>query len=203
MKRAISIMLAALAAQAAFLSPASGAPGKPPAEPPEKGPATYTIVLAGGSAENMMHIWLSPDGRSYVIDSVVPLEVGGTVCENPPGNSNELLCQAPLVAGFEVNAGRGDDVVGVSRAVEIPVTLRGGAGDDALFGGSGDDLIIGGNGDDRLAGRGGDDLIYGGPGDDVVRGGPGDDTVRGGIGRDVVRGGGGHDNVRQSLRHRG
>ena len=31
----------------------------------------------------MIRIWLTPDGRTYVIDSIVPLEVGGTVCEHP------------------------------------------------------------------------------------------------------------------------
>ncbi len=51
-----------------------------------------------------------------MIDSAVPLEVGGTVCENSPGNPNELICKAPLVAGFEVNAGSGDDTVAVSQA---------------------------------------------------------------------------------------
>jgi Ca2+-binding RTX toxin-like protein len=191
MKRAILILVVVLAAQAAVAARAAG--------PTTEGP-TYTVVLAGGAAQNMIHIWLTPDGRSYVIDSVVPLEVGGTICENPPGNSNELICQAPLVAGFEVNAGSGDDNVSVSRAVTIPVTMRGGAGEDVLLGGSGPDKLIGGAGNDRLSGRAGNDLIFGGPGDDLVRGGAGDDIVRGGPGRDTAVGGSGDDSVRQSLR---
>lgn len=161
---------------------------------------TYTVVLAGGSAQNMIHIWLTPDGRSYVIDSVVPLEVGGSVCENPPGAPNELVCKAPLVAGFEVNAGEGADTVAVGNSITVPVTMRGGSGNDKLIGGGGNDKLIGGVGRDRLLGRGGDDLLIGGPGNDVLVGGSGNDILRGGSGRDTLLPGSGHDSVRQSLR---
>ncbi len=194
MKRAILIMLVVSAAQAATIAHAAK-----PATPPPAGP-TYTVVLAGGTAQSMIHIWLTADGRSYVIDSVAPLEVGGTICENPPGNSNELICQAPLVAGFEVNAGSDNDQVSVARAVTIPVTMRGGPGDDLLIGGSGGDKLIGGEGEDRLSGRAGNDLIFGGPGKDIVRGAAGDDIVRGGPGEDTVVGGSGDNDVRQSQR---
>ena len=34
----------------------------------------------------------------------------------------------------------------------MPVTMRGGAGDDSLLGGGGPDKLIGGEGDDRLVG---------------------------------------------------
>ena len=145
----------------------------------------------------MIRIWLTPDGRSYVIDSIAPLEVGGAVCENSPGNSNELVCQAPVVAGFEVNAGSGNDSITVARSVSVPVTLRGGAGQDRLVGGNGSDKLIGGEGDDELGGRNGDDLIYGGPGNDSLSGGPGKDVLRGGPGEDTLGGGIGPDNVHQ------
>ncbi len=163
--------------------------------------STYTVVLAGGAAQNMIHIWLSPDGTSYVIDSVVELEVGGSVCENAPENPNELLCKAPLVAGFEVNAGPGDDRVSVSNAVDVPVTLRGGSGRDVLAGGSGSDKLIGGAGNDRLYGGPGNDLIYGGPGNDLLNGGPGEDVLHGGPGHDSFGPGSSHDAVRQGMRH--
>jgi Ca2+-binding RTX toxin-like protein len=162
------------------------------AEPPVD-PTAYTVVLAGGSEQNTMHIWLTPDGYNYVIDSVVPLEAGGTVCQNAPENPNQLICQAPLVAGFEVNAGPRNDTVAVARAVGVPVTMRGGAGKDLLTGGSGPDKLIGGAGSDRLGGKVGDDLIFGGPGDDLLLGGPGDDALRGGPGRDALRGGSGNN----------
>ncbi len=91
MKKAILILFAIVAAQTAPVAHAE---------------TTYTVVLAGGAAENMIHIWPAPDGRSYVIDSVVPLEVGGTVCENTPGVSTELVCKAPPGRGLRSQRGR-------------------------------------------------------------------------------------------------
>lgn len=186
MKRAILIMLAILAAQTATVARAET--------------ASYTVVLAGGAELSMIHIWLTPDGRSYVIDSAAPLEVGGTICEHSPGNPNELICQAPLVAGFEVNAGSGDDSVVVSNEVLVAVTMRGGQGADTLVGGGGPDKLIGSEGNDRLVGRGGDDLIFGGPGNDSIYGGPGEDVLRGGPGNDILSGGAGVNDIRQDLR---
>jgi Ca2+-binding RTX toxin-like protein len=172
----LSVLLAALAAPVAHAE------------------TTYTVVLAGGSAQNSIHIWLSADGRRYVIDSAVPLEVGGSVCENPPGTPTELTCKAPLVSAFEINCGEGDDWVLVSSAIELPVTMRGGPGNDKLIGGSGPDKLVGGEGNDLLAGRGGSDVLYGGPGNDELLGGPGNDVLRG-SGTDVMNGGSGHNTL--------
>lgn len=157
---------------------------------------TYTVLLAGGSEANRIEVWLSPDGRQYVIDSVVPLDVGGSVCTHPPDNPNELLCDAPAIAGFEVNADGGDDRVSVAANITLPVTMRGGAGDDVLVGGGGLDKLVGGNGDDRLIGRRGADLLFGGPGADVLVGGPSADVLRGGPGEDSLAGGPGSNQVR-------
>jgi len=189
MKKVTLIILLALAA---LLAPAA-AHAKPPA---------YTVLLAGGEEANMIRIWLGADGREYVIDSVVQLEVGGEVCRHPEGNPNELLCSAPLIAGFEINAGAGDDRVTVAKNVAIPVTMRGGAGDDYLLGGSGPDKLIGGAGADTLIAGAGADQLYGGPGNDKLFGGPGADVLRGGPGLDVLRGGPGADDVRQERRRR-
>lgn len=161
---------------------------------------SYTVLLAGGEEANMIKVWLTPDGRQYVIDSVVPLEVGGEVCSHAEGNAYELVCSAPAIAGFEVNAGGGDDHVHVSRGVTVPVTLRGEAGNDVLVGGSGADKLIGGRGDDRLYGGRGDDQLYGGPGDDTLFGGPGQDLLSGGPGVDTLNGGPGNDQLRQDDR---
>jgi Ca2+-binding RTX toxin-like protein len=159
---------------------------------------SYTVLLAGGDEANMIKIWLEPGGRMYVIDSVVQLDVGGSVCTHPEDNPNELLCIAPAIAGFEVNAGGGDDRVSVAKDVSVPVTMRGESGDDFLLGGGGADKLIGGVGDDKLIGWRGADLFYGGPGADVLIGGPGGDILRGGPGRDVLAGGPGDNQVRQS-----
>lgn len=160
-------------------------------------PQTYTVLLAGGEEANMIRIWLTPDGREYVIDSVVQLEVGGMVCTHPEEKSNELVCDAPAIAGFEVNAGSGDDKVTVAKDVRVPVTMRGGGGNDFLLGGAARDKLIGGPGDDRLSGWRGADLLYGGPGEDVLVGGPGNDVLRGGSGKDLLAAGPGEDSVRQ------
>jgi Ca2+-binding RTX toxin-like protein len=180
MKRAIVI---SFAIAAVFASP-----GKAAAQD------SFTVLLAGGSASNTIHVWLTSDGRSYVIDSIVPLEVGGEVCTNPEANPNELVCAAPPIAGFEMNADGGDDMVTVARAVKIPVTVRGGTGRDTLSGGSGPDKLIGGPGPDRLIGGPGDDVLIGGSDSDVLIGGNGDDTLLSGPGFDFTRGGSG-DNV--------
>jgi Ca2+-binding RTX toxin-like protein len=158
---------------------------------------TYTVLLAGGEEANSIKIWLSPDGREYVIDSLVPLEVGGSVCTHPEDNPNQLVCAAPSIAGFEVNSGGGGDHVVVAKNVTVPVTMRGGAGDDLLVGGSGPDKLIGGQGDDRLVGWQGNDLLYGGPGDDVLIGGPGSDVLGGGSGMDTLVGGPGTNEMHQ------
>jgi Ca2+-binding RTX toxin-like protein len=182
MKKAILILLATLAAQTASIAHAE---------------TTYTVVLAGGATQNSIRIWPTPDGHSYVIDSAVPLEVGGSICENTPGATNELTCKAPLVAGFEINGGEGDDSFSVSSAIELPVTMRGGPGNDTLTGGNGPDKLIGGEGNDKIAGRGGDDLLFGGPGNDELLGGVGNDVLRGGS-TDILLGGSGHNTVIRS-----
>ena len=179
------------AALVALLAPAAHAGAK-----------TYTVLLAGGDEANSIRIWLTPDGREYVIDSLAQLEVGGTVCEHPDANPNELICGAPTIAGFEVNAGDGDDRITVAKEVSVAVTMRGGAGADTLLGGSGPDKLIGGEGNDRLVGGRGDDLIYGGEGKDVLIGGPGDDVLRGGYGEDTLIAGSGNDSIHQDLRSR-
>jgi Ca2+-binding RTX toxin-like protein len=184
MKKAILTLLALLAA----LAPASAVAADPP---------SYNVLLAGGDEANMIRIWLTPDGRQYVIDSVVPLEVGGTVCTNPEGRTNELVCDAPAIAGFEVNSGGGEDEVSVAKPISIPVTMRGGQGDDTLIGGSGPDKLIGGLGDDTLVGGNGDDLLYGGGGADRLIGGAGADVLIGGPGDDTLIGGPGNDELRQ------
>jgi Ca2+-binding RTX toxin-like protein len=117
---------------------------------------------------------------------LVQLEVGGTICANPEGMPNELICEASLIGSFEVNSGEGDDVVSVAGDVAVPGTLRGGAGDDILVGGASGDKLVGGSGNDKLVGRSGPDRLYGGAGDDRLIGGRGEDICRGGAGSDAI-----------------
>jgi Ca2+-binding RTX toxin-like protein len=181
MKRAIPILITILVAYGAAVAHA--------------GERSLTVLLAGGSEANSIHIGLSLDGRSYVIDSGAPLEVGGSVCAHPEANPNELLCEATAIAGFEVNVGGGDDTVIVGHEVSAPVTLRGGPGDDKLIGGIGNDKLIGGSGADLLGGRAGDDWLFGGADDDRLYGGSGNDLLRGGSGVNLLVGGSGTNDV--------
>ncbi|HVO54450.1 MAG TPA: hypothetical protein VMT37_08560 [Solirubrobacterales bacterium] len=179
MKKAIPILLAVLAA---FLSPLAHADER-----------ALTVLLAGDASANAFRIGLSADGRSYLIQSSAPLEVGGGICTHPEGSPDALECEAAAIAGFEVNGGAGNDRVSLTRAVKVPATLRGGPGDDRLTGGSGNDKLLGGSGNDRLVGGGGEDWLFGGPGKDRLYGGPGDDRLVGGPGEDVLVGGPGRD----------
>jgi Ca2+-binding RTX toxin-like protein len=181
MKKTILIALAILAAHGASMAAAAE--------------RSLNVLLTGGQESNSITIALSPDGRTYVIDSVDPLEVGGKVCAHAPGNPNEIVCDASMIAGFEVNAGAGDDAVVLAREVPVPATMRGGPGNDRLIAGSGDDKLIGGVGNDILVGRPGADWLYGGPGDDKLVGGSGDDLLRGGPGRNVYIGGSGKNDI--------
>jgi hypothetical protein len=174
MKRVLLISLAVIALQAPALGHGDATPSR------------FNVLLSGGSEQNVIRIWLSPDGRDFVITSIVPLEVGGTVCTHREGMPNELVCGARSIASFEVNAGAGDDRIVVARKVAVPVTLRGGPGADVLVGGGGDDRLLGGSGDDALTGRGGDDALYGGSGNDRLFGGSDIDICNGGPGRDFA-----------------
>jgi len=167
------------------------------ATPAHAAEAPLTMLLAGGTEADTIEIGLSADGRSYLIDSVVPLEVGGTVCVHPEAHPNELVCEAARIGGFEVNAGGGDDSIVVAATVPIAVTLRGGPGDDRLVGGAGADKLIGGVGDDLLTGRSGNDSLFGGPGDDRLLGGPGNDLLHGDSGEDILLGGAGRNHLVQ------
>jgi Ca2+-binding RTX toxin-like protein len=183
MKKAILIVLTLLAALPA------------PAARAELGPVT--LLLAGGSEDNVIRIALNPDGRDYALRSAHSLEAGGGICRHPEERPNELLCQAGVIAGFEVNVGGGDDTVALAPDVWIPATLRGGPGGDRLLGGSVSDKLVGGPGDDSLFGRRGDDWVLGGPGRDRLVGGAGNDQLRGGPENDALIGGPGENTLIQ------
>ena len=156
-----------------------------------------TLLLTGGNEDNAIRISLSPDGRDYVIVSAATLEAGGDICWHPEERLNELHCKAPAIAGFEVNAGGGDDSVVLASDIPIPATLRGGPGRDRLLGGDAADKIVGGPGPDYLTGRHGDDWIFGGSGPDKLFGGPGNDQLRGGPDTDLLVGGPGNNELVQ------
>lgn len=180
-----SILIAAMLLLSAFAVPADA----------ETGPVT--LLLTGSSESDSYRVSLSPDGREYLILSVAPLEAGGDLCSHPGERPNELVCSAPAISGFEVNAGAGADRVTFSSDIPVPVTVRGGPGGDRISGGAASDKLLGGPGHDVLFGRGGDDWLFGGPGDDGLLGGKGNDQLRGGPGNDTLIGGPGNNTLIQ------
>ncbi|HEX3241011.1 MAG TPA: hypothetical protein VHR18_12870 [Solirubrobacterales bacterium] len=164
----------------------------------------FNVLFTGGPEDNVLDIRLSLDGRSYLVNSMVPLEVGGNLCTHVGGRETTLSCEAVAIASFEVNSGPGDDSVIISPKITLPTTLRGGpgndrlragsggdkliggAGDDVLYGSNSDDLLIGGSGEDWLFGQGGDDRLLGGPDDDWLNGGSGANSIVGGSGNTTV-----------------
>jgi Ca2+-binding RTX toxin-like protein len=179
MKRMALIAILVLAACSATAAPAAE--------------RSVILLLVGGPEQDVLDIKLSPDGRSYLIDSLTPLEAGGDLCTQPQESAHELVCEALPIAGFEVNVGGGDDSAIISPKIPVPVTLRGGEGDDRLRGGAGADKLLGGPGADFLLGHGGKDWIFGGPGNDWLYGGAQGDRLVGGSGSDYLNGGAGAD----------
>jgi plastocyanin len=133
---------------------------------------------------------------------------------------NPLFGGNPAIAGIQVFAGGGDDIVRVgsgTTARDITLqqstiylgegndfarvggqraTIFGDQGDDLVIGGAADDTIYGGFGNDRLFGSGGPDRIFGDDGNDLIGGGDGNDSqLFGGLGNDTISGGRGNDRI--------
>ncbi len=127
---------------------------------------------------------VSGSGGNDIIDvQLDPLD--SSVLEVVLNNSTVYSGAVADVNGLVVYGLGGDNVITVSSEVSVPVTLRGGPGNDTLTGGSGDDVLSGGEGNDCLFGGGGNDTLSGGRslGDDD------NDTLDGGAGNDSLEGG--------------
>jgi Ca2+-binding RTX toxin-like protein len=165
---------------------------------------TNTITFDGKSGPNVITIDLSSDPSKYVIIANgtlgVPEDATGqpvSYCWNPPGQTNQLLCDVDAIASFIVRGHGGADTVTVGKTIPVSTILNGGPGNDDLFGGANTDRLSGGGGDDKLVGRHGADQLFGGMGADILVGGAGNDVLRGGPGPDTLRDGPGRDDVRQ------
>ena len=76
---------------------------------------------------------------------------------------------AAHVSGIRVNLGGGNDLLTTAHAVNKPMIIRGGPGNDTLQGGSGHDQIFGDGGDDVLKAQDGvRDALDGGLGNDTA-----------------------------------
>ena len=104
---------------------------------------------------------------------------GDTSCaEIVPAHESSSFHVANL--RFGESGTKEDDFIQAAKAG----TLKGGAGNDALFGSSGNDTLYGGDGDDEISGGVGNDVLYGGAGNDLMDGDEGDDILHGGPGDD-------------------
>jgi Ca2+-binding RTX toxin-like protein len=95
------------------------------------------------------------------------------------------------VASLVVNGLGGPDTISGANglaALNIPLTIDGGAGDDTINGGDGADLLLGGDDNDTIDGNRGNDTVFLGAGDDTFIWDPGD-------GSDTVEGQGGTDKM--------
>lgn len=99
------------------------------------------------------------------------------------------------IQSIDVRAGAGDDIIRIAGKSNLPASIYGEAGNDAIVGGPGNDRLYGGAGADHIRGGGGHDLILGGEDDDTLIGDQGNDTLRGEGGNDELHGVAGLDDL--------
>ena len=155
-----------------------------------------TVRVAGGELR-----YVAGPGETNVVDvthgggRLNITDAGATIAAHrgcKRAGPHTATCRAAGVSSVFADAGDGDDSVALD-GVLLPLTARGGDGNDRLAGGSGADSLDGGAGDDTLSGQGGNDVLTGGDGNDTIDGGAGDDVLSGGAGGDTLTGDDGND----------
>jgi hypothetical protein len=192
----VRVLLAALVALLLAAAPASAA----------------TLTLSAGTlefnAENgRRNVVTFEDAGAGMVHVARQLGAGGdedafTTATGCTADTAQVGYTCAGVQRVVANAGDGDDRLDASAVAAVPVTLRGGPGNDALTvgdqagvleGGDGDDTLTGGAGDSVLRGGSGNDVLYGGAGNELLDGAEGNDTLQGNGGRDDLLGGDGVD----------
>jgi Ca2+-binding RTX toxin-like protein len=151
-------------------TPASTAPGS-------------SLTINAGDGADTFHVG---DGNLDAIDGSLALNGQGgsdrvvlndqgataarifTVTNTSTTRTSAAAVNYGTVEAIEVNAGAFNDTVN-GAAASLPLTLRGGNGNDTLTGGSGNDALTGGAGNDTLTGGAGSDTLTGGAGNDAYR----------------------------------
>lgn len=140
-----------------------------------------TLILGDGDIDRLLKTEVYFDGQAGT-DRVIINDAGEfsnrthVLTNSGYRRDGKLSGSFYGVESIELLAGSGNDRLDAS-ACTIPVTLRGGMGNDTIFGGSANDLLSGGAGNDFIRGNDGNDTVFGGTGDDDVHGGNGDDYV--------------------------
>jgi hypothetical protein len=109
-------------------------------------------------------------------------------------NNRKLLHFDPTrIKKIKVDLGLGNDEVSFDDtpyfghlSVDVPVTVRGGAGNDTLTGSTRSDLLDGGDGNDDLLPQGGNNTVLGGDGNDQINSYGGNNLLSGGAGNDTI-----------------
>ena len=135
-----------------------------------------TLQIFGDNGEQTLAIVNQPS--TYVLD----IGNNGTA---------DFTFDRSTFSKIEVDAKGGDDridLVNGGGALDKPITVDGGAGNDTLRGAAGAEKLLGGSGDDDIDGNIGNDTVDGGSGNDRIEWDPGDgsDTVDGASGTDAL-----------------
>jgi Ca2+-binding RTX toxin-like protein len=151
------------------------------------GSPPYALQVDAGGGNNTVTSSVPVSGLitgTSGADVIVVSESGGVVGIDVNGTASTLAGASSLL----IDALGGPDTVTLS-GLTIPVTVKGGAGDDridasgvsaigvVLLGGDGNDLLIGGDAADTLLGEADDDVLSGNGGADILDGGAGFDTA--------------------------
>jgi Ca2+-binding RTX toxin-like protein len=179
--------------------------------------STDELVTSGYyTAGEYYHVIYDGNPDKKLHDDLHPMAAPGAKTIVP-----RLISTSGITRIVANDAGGGDDTILIDPTINVPVSLRGGAGNDlivyrgsgdaliygdagndelrggsgvnTIHGGEGNDVIVGGAQGDFLYGGGGNDLIFGMAGDDYIDGGAGNDSLWGGEGNDVIMGGEGND----------
>jgi Ca2+-binding RTX toxin-like protein len=84
---------------------------------------------------------------------------------------------------------------GLTGEAEVPNSIQGYGGNDALYGYGGNDTLYGSNGNDTLYGGSHNDWLEGGNDNDYLYGATGNDTLLAGYGSDTIYGDADNDNI--------
>lgn len=139
--------------------------------------ATTTTINGGGGVDNINV--LGDELTDVVTAAAASITVDGSTVTLGTG------IEAVSLSGLG-----GDDNIDLS-ALDVSITVSGGAGNDTIVGGLQADTIFGNEGNDDLVGGGGADTVYGGIGNDTIGGAaagaqdPGNDIFSGGDGIDL------------------
>jgi Ca2+-binding RTX toxin-like protein len=146
------------------------------------------IVVTGSDGDDILgaHLWPyvpvgpadSPQERQQIFLGQLPLAESTTILIGAMRSGVDPLptfdyFNVADVQGIRFECGGGNDYVGSTDywgALNVPVTINGGEGNDTLNGAWGDDEITGGPGDDTLIGKAGSDRLIGGQGMDCLIG---------------------------------